>query len=64
MCFDILDMSKLLLYVYKRQIVNFMSIFLAIIYGSNNSVTCSAAIINVDDFIDDFISLWYESLHG
>ena len=28
------------------------------------SGTCSAAIINVYDFIDDFISLWYESLYG
>ena len=25
---------------------------------------CRAAIINVYDFIDDFISLWCESLHG
>ena len=25
---------------------------------------CLAAIINVYDFLDDFISLWYESLYG
>ena len=31
---------------------------------STSGQACSAAIINVYDFIDDFISLWYESLHG
>ena len=31
--------------------------------GANPRI-CSAAIINVSDFIDDFVSLWYESLYG
>ena len=31
---------------------------------STAKATCSAAIINVYDFIDDFISLWYESCYG
>ena len=29
-----------------------------------NCSACSAAIINVVEFIDDFIPLWYESLYG
>ncbi len=32
--------------------------------SARHLATCSAAIINVDEFIDDFIPLWYESLYG